>query len=210
MKIGAENRTKVVAAGALGVVALALIVSQFAGWFGGSSSSAAAPVLTATSTSDFAKETAPAVRNTGRSRRSGTATKAQKEARSIDPTLRLDVLKSSEETKYEGSGRNIFKVFVEPPPKIVAPVATKTTDTQAIAVAPPPPPPPPSNLKFYGFATPQGGTKRIFLTKNEDVFIAKEGDIVDRRYKVVRISPNAVEILDVLSNNRENIPLTQG
>ena len=75
---------------------------------------------------------------------------------------------------------------------------------------PPPPPPPPSNLKFYGFATPQGGTKRIFLIKNEDVFLAKEGDIVDRRYKVVRISPNAVEILDVLSNNRESIPLTQG
>jgi len=26
----------------------------------------------------------------------------------------------------------------------------------------------------------------------------------------VRISPNAVEILDVLSNNRQSIPLTQG
>jgi len=26
----------------------------------------------------------------------------------------------------------------------------------------------------------------------------------------VRISQNAVEILDVLSNNRENIPLSQG
>jgi len=39
---------------------------------------------------------------------------------------------------------------------------------------------------------------------------AKRGDIVDRRYKVVRISPNAVEILDVLSNNRQSIPLTQG
>jgi hypothetical protein len=52
--------------------------------------------------------------------------------------------------------------------------------------------------------------KRIFLIKDQDVFVAKEGDIVDRRYKVVRISPNAVEILDVLSNNRESIPLTQG
>jgi hypothetical protein len=65
-------------------------------------------------------------------------------------------------------------------------------------------------LKFYGFATPTGGTKRIFLAQGEDVFIAKEGDIVNRRYKVVRISPNAVDILDVLSNNRQSIPLTQG
>ena len=41
-------------------------------------------------------------------------------------------------------------------------------------------------------------------------FIAREGDIVDRRYKVVRISGTAVEILDVLSNNRQSIPLNQG
>ena len=72
------------------------------------------------------------------------------------------------------------------------------------------PPPPPINLVFYGFATPANGAKRIFLAQNEDVFIAKEGDIVDRRYKVVRISANSVEILDVLSNNRQSIPLTQG
>jgi hypothetical protein len=65
-------------------------------------------------------------------------------------------------------------------------------------------------LKYYGYATPAGGMKRIFLAQGEDVFIAKEGEIVDRRYKIVRISPNAVEILDVLSNNRQSIPLTQG
>jgi hypothetical protein len=52
--------------------------------------------------------------------------------------------------------------------------------------------------------------KRIFLAQGEDVFIAREGDIVDRRYKVVRISGTAVEILDVLSNNRQSIPLNQG
>ena len=68
---------------------------------------------------------------------------------------------------------------------------------------------PPIDLKFYGFAISKPGeAKRIFLSQGEDVFIAKEGDIVDRRYKVVHISPNAVEILDVLSNNRQSIPLT--
>jgi len=133
--------------------------------------------------------------------------KQQKATQSLDPTLRTDVLKISEDTKYEGTGRNIFRVFVEPPPKPVAPVVTNQTANNE---PPPPPPPPPINLKFYGFATPIEGSKRIFLAEKEDVFIAKEGDIVDRRYKVVRISPNAVEILDVLSNNRQSIPLTQG
>lgn len=203
MKVGTENRTKVIAAIALGVVAVVVLVWQFAGWFGGSSSSAAAPVPTASA--EFGKEAAPTSRNPGRTRNTG---QKQNAAKSLDPTLRLDLLKSSEDTKYEGAGRNIFKVFVEPPPKPIVPVVTQ--QQQQATGPPPPPPPPPINLKFYGFATPQGGAKRVFLAKNEDVFIAKEGDIVDRRYKVVRISQNAVEILDVLSNNRQSIPLTQG
>ena len=204
MKVGTENRTKVIAAGALGVVAIALIATQFGGWFGGNSSSAAAPVTTAST--DLGKEIARPPRNPTHTKR-GANTKQQSAGRNLDPTLQLALLKASEDTKYEGTGRNIFKAFVEPPPRIVAPVVTKNQQPDA---PPPPPPPPPSNLKFYGFATPQGGLKRIFLIKDQDVFVAKEGDIVDRRYKVVRISPNAVEILDVLSNNRENIPLTQG
>ena len=65
-------------------------------------------------------------------------------------------------------------------------------------------------LKFFGFASKPGEPKRIFLSQGEDVFIAAEGDIVNRRYKVVRISPNAVDIEDVLYNNRQSIPLTQG
>ena len=206
MKVGAENRTKVIAAAALGVVAIGVLVTQFAGWFSGSSSSAAAPIAT-TSSTDFDKAVAPAPRRPTRVRNRDSQSKQPSQARGLDPTLRLDLLKASEDTKYEGTGRNIFKVFVEIPKPVVPPVKVAEVQPQG---PPPPPPPPPSNLIFYGFATPQGGVKRIFLTKNEDVFIAKEGDIVDRRYKVVKISPNSVEILDVLSNNRENLPLRQG
>src|SRR5439155_981691 len=65
-------------------------------------------------------------------------------------------------------------------------------------------------LKFFGFANKPGEPKRVFLSQGDDVFIAAEGDIVDRRYKVLRISPMAVEVEDVLNNNRQSIPLTQG
>lgn len=202
MKVGAENRTKVILAIALGVVLLIVIATQMGGWFGGASSSAAAPPV-ARGTS--ATEDLPARRTGGRARTA--ATKKDTAARSMDPSLRLDLLKASEDTKYEGTGRNIFRVFVEPPHIVKNPVLDQPPVAQGPAL---PPPPPPINLTFYGFATPTGGTKRIFLAQGEDVFIAKEGDIVDRRYKVVRISQNAVEILDVLSNNRQSIPLTQG
>jgi hypothetical protein len=203
VKLGAESRTKLIAAVSLGVLLLIVIVTQFGGLFGGMSSSAASP--TASRAADPTMDASPAPRSSARTRVAG---KKETMARSMDPSLRLDLLRESEDTKYEGTGRNIFRVFVEiPKPK--APVVTDQQQIQAQG-PPPPAPPPPINLTFYGFATPTGGTKRIFLAQGEDVFIAKEGDIVDRRYKVVRISQNAVEILDVLSNNRQSIPLTQG
>ena len=209
MKVGAENRTKLIAAVALGVLALGFAATRFSTFFGGGSSevTSASATHTVPSAAELSNQPAqPTSRNNSRTRSTGKKTSGTS---SLDPTLHLDLLKASEDTKYEGTGRNIFRVFVEPAPR---PVASVVTNPQVANNTPQaPPPPPPSNLRFYGFATSRpDGAKRIFLYKNEDVFVASEGDIVDRRYKVVRISPNAVEILDVLSNNRENIPLSQG
>jgi hypothetical protein len=176
------------------------MATRFSGMMGLGSSSAASPApVNVAENSDAITPSHPPART------SRSPLKQQNSAQSLDPTLHTGWLKASEDTKYEGTGRNIFKVFVDIPKPIVTPVQ-QAQDTGPA----PPPPPPPIDLKYYGFATPAGGTKRIFLAQGEDVFIAKEGDIVDRRYKVVRISPNAVEILDVLSNNRQSIPLTQG
>jgi len=200
VKLGAESRNKVIAAVSLLVVAGVLMATRFSGFMGSSPSSASTPAP-----ASINPRSAPDRPLRGfKSERAG---KKQNSSQSLDPTLHTELLKVSEDTKYEGTGRNIFKIFVEIPKPIV-PVTPQPN--LANNQPPPPPPPPPINLTFYGFATPTGGAKRIFLAQGEDVFIAREGDIVDRRYKVVRISPTAVEILDVLSNNRQSIPLTQG
>jgi hypothetical protein len=120
---------------------------------------------------------------------------------SLDPTLRLDLLKLGESTEYRGSGRNIFKPHEEPPP-IPEPVSSAVTGPPA------PPPPPPINLKFFGFANHVGERKKIFLAQGEDVFVAGEGEIVNRRYRVLRINPSSVEMEDLLTNHRQTIPLT--
>jgi hypothetical protein len=126
----------------------------------------------------------------------------------LDPTLDLKLLSQSEEIKYAGNGRNIFVVGSVP----IEPPKRNGTDQAAGGIRQPPPiqPPPPITLKFFGFANRPGETKKVFLSQGEDVFIAAEGDIVDRRYRVLHISPTAVDVEDVINNNRQSLPLTQG
>jgi hypothetical protein len=125
-------------------------------------------------------------------------------AESLDPTLRLDLLKSSEDVSYKGAGRDIFQNQPEPEaiPKVAKPVINTGPPT--------PPPPPPIPLKFYGFSGNKSGPKQVFLSKGDDIFIAKEGQIIDRRYKILKIGPNSIEVEDVLNNNRQTLPLTAG
>ena len=184
MTLGTENKNKVIAVGAL--VALAVVIVVWELW-PTSTTSASVPVPH------------PAQTTGGK--------KGAQALSTIDPTLRTDLLKDSEGTKYEGNGKNIFVAGAEPIPQ---PLAPAVIPQQQVQTGPPPPPPlPPIPLKFYGFATQSGGQKKVFLAENEDIFIAAEGDIVDRRYKVIHIYPMAVEIEDVLNNNRQQIPLTQ-
>jgi hypothetical protein len=200
VKVGAENRTKLIAAVAL--MAIAVIVLLFNS--GGSGPKAAAPTPPIPTLSPTATSRAAGTGRTGK----GHGKKASTAARSLDPSLRYDLLKASEDTKYEGTGRNVFMTQAEIP----QPVASVKTDEEKAAENRPPQPPPPRpiNLKFFGFASRPGEAKKIFLSEGEDVFIAAEGDVVNRHYKVLRISPTSVEIEDVLNNNRQSIPLTLG
>jgi len=194
MKLGTESRNKTIAAGALLAVALILIGR----WI---FSSPSAPTHAAT-ISDSASNAAPATARPATGKTRGLAS-----ARSLDPELRYDWLKVSEDTKYSGSGRNIFRAQVDIPKPIRSPVKLPPA---AAPVPQGPPPPPPINLKYFGFSNHPGEPRKAFLSKDGDVFIAKEGEIIDRRYRILRITPVSVEVEDVLYNNRQSIPLTQG
>jgi hypothetical protein len=124
------------------------------------------------------------------------------------------LLKDSEHLEYEGSGRNIFQEHQQDIPLPVARGLLDGKQGQKPNEKPkwtpsPPPSPPPIDLKFFGWASQAGEPRAIFLARGTDVFVAHEGDIVARRYKVVRITPSSVEIEDVLSNNKQSIPLSQ-
>lgn len=127
----------------------------------------------------------------------------------LDPRLRLDLLKNSEDVEYKGNGRNIFRAGAEPVKELPKPIQNPMAGGSQVVKNQGPPPPPPINLKFFGFSKRQGEENRVFLAKGDDVFVARVGDIVDRRYKVLQVSPTSVEVEDVLSNVRQTLPLTQ-
>jgi hypothetical protein len=149
----------------------------------------------------------------GRHASGSGAGKKERAPQSLDPTLHLQLLAATEQIKYEGSGRNIF---VSQPDVVIPPVIGKpnTDGGSGDKPWPGPPPlsaPPPIPLKFFGFANQPGEPRKVFLSKGEDVWIAGEGEIVDRRYKVVKITPTSVDIQDVVgSGPPQSIPLTQG
>ena len=125
---------------------------------------------------------------------------------SLDPRLKLDMLRASEQIAYSGGGRNIF----QDTPDI--PVTNRDVRKPPQPPQPPQPPvapgPPPIRLKFFGFANRPGEAKQVFLADGDDVFIARQGDVVDRQYRVVEIRSSEVVIQDMLNNNTQRIPLT--
>jgi hypothetical protein len=70
-----------------------------------------------------------------------------------------------------------------------------------------PPPPPPIDLKFFGTSTAADGKRQAFLLHGQDVFLATDGEIVQRKYRVVIVSANSVVVEDMANANRQTLPL---
>jgi hypothetical protein len=208
VKLGTENKKEIIVAAALGVVLVLIVVHEFMSSY----STIASTVPAASTAADpLALPVTPAHPAT---HHGSAPVKKERPAQSLDPTLQLKLLAATEAIKYEGSGRNIFIAQAEDV-KIPTALASGATDQQKKAEEIYHPPAQtaatPIPLKFFGFASRPGEPKKIFLIKGEDTFIAGEGDIVDRRYKVVKIAPTSVDIQDVVgSGPPQSIPLTLG
>jgi len=194
VKIGVENKKSVIVMAVLVVVAIAFGYYRFKGLFTGGSASAAPSV------SNSANSAAPQpVKPPGGAVSQPDTTNAR---------LLLDVLENSRNVKYQ-EGRNIFSmeaVVVPPLDKGVrmtpTPIPTPTGPT-------PTPAPTPFPIKYYGFANKPGEPRKIFLQEpGGEVFVASEGQIVARRFRVVQIQANSVTMEDVITGNRQPVQLT--
>ena len=129
----------------------------------------------------------------------------------LDPTLHTEPMRRTESVAYEGSGRNIFSGAASEVaiPKPIQPARPKPVVAQGPPPPPPgPPPPPPIDLRFSGyFLSPATGERQIILIQGDDVILAHQGDVVLRRYKILSVSANSIQVEDMPNNNRQVLPL---
>ena len=209
LRLGTESKPKLFAAIALGAVVLLIAFIQIPKFFGTSAPPPAAPTPVVTSRSAPASEPSGSS-NSGSAIANGAYPHEAIQlpsASALDPTLHPELMAQAEDTTYSGNGRNIFS------PNSVAPTAVAIERPKNFRPPPPipqgPPPPPAIDLKFYGYSSRGGGIRQIFLLHGDDIFLAHEGDVVDRRYRVVSIRPFSVEIEDIPYHNTQSLPLTQ-
>ncbi|MBM3793446.1 MAG: hypothetical protein FJW31_05140 [Acidobacteria bacterium] len=145
--------------------------------------------------------------------------------------LRQDLLAKLSRLPVSQPGRSLFDFSNAPaaaPKQPDIKVLTKkgrggkgvdTAKPVDVAPAPPPeptgPPPepqaPPVPLKFYGYVQGQGGKRAFFRLGADEIFMAREGQLIQGRYKIARIglSSAAVEDTQFKVNNQQSLRIEE-
>jgi len=230
MKLGAEKEKKKVVFLAMLTVAAAYLLytnvfSSAPGSVPGSSPGAGTPRPATPDARPSAAAPASATANSGRTAASRRTSqefrpvwkrKTAVDTSTIDPKLRLDLLAKVQSVDLGQAERNLFQFGAAAAPalpKEPRPIIPKTPEQikreqEAAIAAQGPPPPPPIPLKYYGYTAQRvDGHKRAFFLDGDDIFVAAEGDVVKRRYKVVRIGINSVVVEDTQLNSTQTLPL---
>src|SRR3954471_19879402 len=150
--------------------------------------------------------TAPAPSNP---QRAAAAAAAQKNVPVAD--VKLELLKV-EPSDLEPTTRNPFQFkpkAAPPPPK---PTVTAGRAAPVIIAPPPgpvgPPPPPPIALKYIGVLDTAQGRVAVFRDNGGDIVNGKEGDIIDGRYRLLKIGVESADLAYVDGRGRQTIRLS--
>jgi hypothetical protein len=125
----------------------------------------------------------------------------------VEP-LHLALL-TTEKPEPEGGDRDPFR-FGER----AAPAQAPAEQTAVAAAAPQPhvptgpPPPPPITLKFIGLVDTSDQRKIAVLSDGQNVFYGREGEVVEGRYRIERISAESIEMAWADGTGRQVIRLS--
>jgi hypothetical protein len=135
-------------------------------------------------------------------------TQARRAGTPADLDVRLDALKA-ERAAPETIERNPFRFEARrnpaeeerrpPPAREPAPVPQEPAG---------PPPPPPIPLKFIGIIESPGAGRMAALTDGRHVFHGRVGDIIEGRYRIVRIGVESIVLEYVDGSSQQTIRLS--
>ncbi len=143
----------------------------------------------------------------------------------VDPSLRSDLLAKVQKVNLAGGNRSLFDFGQAPipkeptPPKIIPSKNPLVDAVKAslggppappVSVTPPAPPKTPIPLKYYGFqGGPRQASKRAFFLEGDEIRIASEGELIGKRYKVVRIGLTSAVVEDTQQSYEQTLPLEE-
>lgn len=139
----------------------------------------------------------------------------------IDPSLHLNLIAKLRSVSLEGGQRSLFdfgsapKLAVAPPPAVQpikpAPLATASSGAPGIAPpAPVKPAPPAIPLKFYGYVNGSVGTSRqAFFLEGDEIYVARENDVIHNRYRIIRIGANTALVEDTTTKDQQTLRLVE-
>ena len=151
----------------------------------------------------------PAAPNTrGAARTSGGG------AQGLAPDVDLESLQR-ERPKPGDVDRNLFRFKSKPAPPPPGPVMTRPAEPTLPPQpsGPPLPPPvasvPPIPFKFIGILEVPGQSRKVaILSDPRGVYHGREGDIIEGRYRILKIGTESIEMAEVDGRGRQTIRLS--
>ena len=128
--------------------------------------------------------------------------------------VKLELLQQKRPER-ENADRNLFRFQARPAPPGPAEPRAVAAPPKAVGPAPVimpsgPPPPPPIGLRYIGLvdAPTQAGRIAILSDGRGNIFYGKDGDIIEGRYQVLKVSPDGAELAYLDGRGRQTIRLT--
>jgi len=141
----------------------------------------------------------------------GAARTSGGDVQGLAPDVHLEALQQ-ERSKPGDVDRNLFRFKSKPAPTPAGPGTTRPTEPPAppAPTGPPPPPPvPPIPFKFIGILEVPGQSQRVaILSDQRGVYHGREGDIIEGRYRILKIGTESIEMAEVDGRGRQMIRLS--
>ena len=128
------------------------------------------------------------------------------------PDVHLEALQR-ERPKPGDVDRNLFRFKSKPPPPPSVPATPRPTEPASGPPVPLGPPPPPTAspipFKFIGILEVPGQSRRVaILSDPRGVYHGREGDIIEGRYRILKIGTESIEMAEVDGRGRQTIRLS--